>query len=127
MTDARIIATDVDDRRVKIVLGVLGITEVDAAAAFSIFPSGRPSTRPDASRIRLRVAAGLRHLRIGGSTMSLHEIARAVGYGSHKSVMHATRKAETRGLLTKSEITTLRNGGAHSTTSPASPAQGVLA
>lgn len=103
---------NVDDVRVNAVLVILGITLSDAVAAF-VTRTGNQVRRDDPSmaRLRARVTLGLRELRARGVELSYPEIARLVGAPNHSTVFGRCQYARRLGLLSESEIGTLRTGG----------------
>lgn len=113
---------NVDDARVNAVLVILGITLADALAAF-VTNTGNQVRRDDPSmaRLRARVTLGLRELRARGEELSYPDIARLVGAPNHSTVVGRCQQARRLGLITESELRTLRNGGAPTHT-PANPA-----
>lgn len=104
---------NVDDARVNAVLVMLGVTLADAIAAF-VTRTGNQVRRDDPSmaRLRARVTLGLRELRARGVELSYPDIARLVGAPNHSTVVGRCQQARRLGLLTESELRTLRNGGA---------------
>lgn len=100
------------DPRVLIVLEVLAISPRLFYHA-SCGPRGfaHPRRDPSLERIRYKIAAGMRHLRIGGNRMSYPEIARALGITGHSTIIGRCRHAAMLKLLSDYEIKRLENGG----------------
>lgn len=82
-----------DDWNVRTVLLVLGISQADAARAFSRVGKKEGFSRfGNESHIRVRVMAGLRRLAPGGCVMSYPTIARLCGMRTHTGVIDACRR-----------------------------------
>jgi len=108
---------NVDDARVNAVLVMLGVTLADAIAAFTTHTGRRPRhDDPSMARLRARVTLGLREMRARGVELSYPDIARLVGAPTHSTVVWRCQLARRLGLITESELRTLRNGGAERAT-----------
>lgn len=100
-----------DDWNVRTVLLVLGISQADAARAFSRVGKKEGFSRfGNESYIRARVMVGLRQLAPGGCVMSYPTIARLCGMRTHTGVMDACRRSN---VLTEREKEYLSLSGQH--------------
>lgn len=96
---------------------MIWLAVIGAVEAFVARPGHHVRRDDDAFvRLRRRVTAGLRELRCGAETLSYPEIARLVGAPNHSTVVGRCQQARRLGLLTESELRTLRNGGAERAT-----------
>lgn len=101
---------DLADRRVGIVLRVLGVEPARAAEAFMPSPSGRPTRVGAYEALRTRITVALRELRDGGKQIFLRDIAKLVGAPDHSTVTFRIASAGP-GVLTQAQIDCLRRGG----------------
>jgi hypothetical protein len=101
-----------DDWNVRAVLLVLGISQADAARAFSRVGKKEGFSRfGNESYIRARVMVGLRQLAPGGCVMSYPTIARLCGMRTHTGVIDACRRGN---ILASHEKEYLSLSGQHS-------------
>lgn len=109
MSEART-TIDLADKRVEIVLRVLGVDPALAADAFRPSRSGRPTRVPAYESLRARITVALRELRHGGRQLYLRDVAALVGAPDHSTVNCRIASAGP-GTLTELEICCLRRGG----------------
>ena len=108
---------NVDSAMVNAALVILGIRLADAVEAFTARPGHH--VRRDDQRfvtLRRRLTLGLRELVFRGRQLSFPEIAELVGAPNHSTVVGRCQLARRLGLITESELRTLRNGGAERAT-----------
>lgn len=100
----------VGNPRVEAVLTILGISAIDAIAAFTSTPRGRPSMgNRTESNLRARITFGLREYRRGGLKISYMDIAGLVGAPNHSTVVERCETAKRLGLLSEDEISRLNS------------------
>jgi len=104
---------NVDDALVNAAMVILGIRLADAMEAFTARPGHH--VRRDDQRfvtLRRRLTLGLRELVFRGRQLSFPEIAELVGAPNHSTVIGRCQTARRLGLLTESELHSLRGGAA---------------